>query len=331
MPRTAEFDRKTLATLLGKQHGVATRSQLNACGAGQGALRYRSRDDGPWQILAPGVYLLRSGVPIRHQQEMAALLYAGPRSVLTGQAALRRFGLTAGAAPYRPVRAQAAAAAPGPNVDVLVPVDTRRRDATFVRLHRTTRLPERICVDGEIRFALPPRAVADAVRGLSLNEVRAVVAEAVQCNVCTIAQLAEELAAGPMWGSARFRHVLAEVGDGIRSVAEADLRDLITWARLPAPLYNPRLFVGDEFLAIPDCWWPDFGVAAEVESRAWHLSPQDWEKTLARHARMSARGIVVLHFTPRQIKRDRSTLAGNIRSALAVGRPIPQIRTLPAR
>lgn len=330
MPRGAEFDREVLAALLGKQHGVAARGQLGACGVSEAVMRYRSREGGPWQVLMPGVYLTRTGDLGEPQREMAALLYAGPHGVLTGRAALRRFGFTGGVQ-SRHRGGNGEAATHVQNLDVLVPARTHRRDAAFVMLHRTTRLPERICVDGEIRFALPPRAVADTVRSLSLSEARAVVAEAVQRNACTVAQLAEELAAGPIRGSARFRQVLAEVGDGIRSVAEADLRDLITWAKLPAPLYNPRLFVGEEFLAIPDCWWPDFGVAAEADSRAWHLSPRDWEKTLARHARMSARGIVVLHFTPRQIKRDRNTLAGNIRSALAVGRPIPHIRTLPAR
>ena len=46
-------------------------------------------------------------------------------------------------------------------------------------------------------------------------------------------------------------------------------------ARLPVPLFNPRLFVGSEFLAMPDCWWPELVVAAEADSRAWHFSPRD--------------------------------------------------------
>ena len=25
------------------------------------------------------------------------------------------------------------------------------------------------------------------------------------------------------------------------------------------PMFNPRLFVGQDFLAVPDCWWPDAG------------------------------------------------------------------------
>jgi hypothetical protein len=86
------------------------------------------------------------------------------------------------------------------------------------------------------------------------------------------------------------------------------------------PMFNPRLFVGRDFLAAPDCWWPDAGVAAEVNSREWHLSPRDWENTLARQARMAAAGIIVLHFPPSRIYTERKEVIAEIRSALAAGR-----------
>jgi len=108
------------------------------------------------------------------------------------------------------------------------------------------------------------------------------------------------------------------------------LRDLIRWARLPTPLYNPRLIVHGEFLASPDCWWPESGVAGEADSRAWHFSPDDWEQTLARHARMSAHGIIVLHLTSQRIRFKRREVAEQIRRALAVGRQLSQIRTISA-
>jgi hypothetical protein len=132
-----------------------------------------------------------------------------------------------------------------------------------------------------------------------------VVAEAVQRGRCQVPHLAEELACGPVRGSALLRQALAEVAEGIRSTAEGDLRDLIVWARLPVPMFNPRLMVGQEFLVQPDCWWPQAGVAAEAGSRAWHLSPDDWEHTMARHARVSAQGIIVLHFAPKRIRTQR--------------------------
>jgi len=63
-------------------------------------------------------------------------------------------------------------------------------------------------------------------------------------------------------------------------------------------MYNPALYVDGKFLAKPDAWWPEAGVAAEVDSRAWHLLPADYERTLARHDRMIALGVRVLHFPP---------------------------------
>lgn len=319
MPRIATYDRRALEGRLGKQHGMVTRSQAIACGMSFSALRYRVRDDGPWRQVLPGVYATHTGPLTLDQRDIAALLYAGPASVITGAAALRRYQF----------------GGPGPaQVDVLVPARRTRADAGFARLHRTTRLPEVVGVAGPVSFAAPPRAVADSVRGLAdIREVRAIVASAVQRGIVPVALLARELDAGPVQGSARLRQALAEVADGVRSAAEADLHALIRRCRLPKPMFNPRLFAGDEFLAIPDCWWPDAGVAVEVDSREWHLSPQDWEVTMARHTRMSAHGIVVLHFSPRQIRREPKTVGSAIAGALAANRDrsLPGVRILPGR
>jgi hypothetical protein len=131
----------------------------------------------------------------------------------------------------------------------------------------------------------------------------------------------------------RLRRVLAEAAGGVRSVAEADFLALIRRARLPDPVLNPRLYAGDVFIASPDCWWPQAGVAAEVDSREWHLSPDDWKRTLARHARMSAHGIIVLHFTPAQIRREPKVVAGTLGAALAASRdrPARPVTARPAR
>jgi hypothetical protein len=58
----------------------------------------------------------------------------------------------------------------------------------------------------------------------------------------------------------------------------------------------------------------------------------DWERTLRRHAEMSAHGIIVLHFTPGQIRREPERVLAAIRKALssASGRPALDIRTVPA-
>jgi very-short-patch-repair endonuclease len=194
-------------------------------------------------------------------------------------------------------------------------------------------MPEFVFTDGAVRFADAARAVADAARELqSFREVRAVTADAVQRGRCRIDQLAEELARAPARQSGWLRRTLAEVADGVRSVAEGDLRDLIRAAGLPAPVFNARLYIGPALLAVVDAWWPDAGVAVEVDSREWHLSPEDSRRTARRSRGMSAKGIIMLHVTPHQIRTEAEKIVADIRDALESGRarPLLAIRTLPA-
>jgi hypothetical protein len=316
MPVTARID--GLSELLDEQFSVVSRGQLLALGMKDTAMQWRVRAGGPWQPLLPGVYLGLTGAPNLLQQEMAALLYAGPGSLITGPVALMHHGLRS----------------PGmlETVDVLVPAGRQRVSTGFARLHRTYRMPSKMVASGPLRFAVVARAVADTGRLLSeVRDVRAVVADAVQRGRCSVPELAEELRDGPVRGSAMFRSVLAEVADGIRSTAEGDLRELIRVKRLPMPLFNASLSLGGRFIARPDAWWPEAGVSADVDSREWHLSPADWDRTRKRHDLLCAAGVIPLHFSPRQIRREPAEVVRLIRDALDAGlrRPPLPIRTIP--
>jgi len=319
MPRFADFDRAALATILRAQEHVISREQALGCGITRSALGRRTRPGGPWQRVLPGIYLAQTGVPTVPQLEMAALLHGGAGSVLTGMAALHGQGLIA---------------APSRSFDVLVPVARRPGSTAFVRIHRTTRMPSGVIREGRRSYALPPRALADAARSLGdLTEVRALIAGAVQRGDCPLSALARELREGQMGESARLRQVLGEVADGVRSVAEAEFRDLIKRADLPWPKFNARLFTADgAYIGRPDAWWPREGVAVEIDSREWHLNPADWERTMQRHTRMSGHGILVQHFTPRQIRTDRATVIAAIIDTLAAGaaRPVLPLTYRPA-
>ncbi len=318
MGRVALYDKSGVDRLTARQSGILTRSQALTCGLTEQALRMRLRTGGPWQVLLPGVYSIKTGNPTRDQEQIAALLYAGDRSAITGQAAMAAHGINNLG---RTV------------VDVLIPIERRRRDQSFVHVMRTSRMPAILFTAGELRFVPVARAVADAARQLGdIGDVRSVVASAVQWRKVTVAALAAELEQGPTAGSARFRMALTEIADGVRSAAEADLRRLIKRSELPAPLYNPTLYVNEEFVARPDAWWTDACVAAEVDSRRWHLSPADWERTMARHSRMSALGITVLHYSPSTLRAEPRRVVAQISAALEIGRGRPQlpIRVEPA-
>jgi hypothetical protein len=308
-----------LAAAPRRQDHVISRQQALAAGMSKEALRHRLRRGGPWQRLLPGVYLTVTGVPTADQREMAALLFAGPGSVITGLAALRREG----------VRAR-----DNGLIAVLIPAGRKRRSVGFVHVARTTRMPGQVVAIGARQYAMPDRAVADAARGMtSLTDVRTLVAAAVQARRCRIDMLTAELIRGPARGSTRLRLALAEVAAGIRSGAEGDLRDLLMRSHIPAPMFNPLLYdAAGGLVASPDAWWPDAGVAAEVDSREWHLAPDDWQLTMARHAAMTAHGILVLHFSPKQIRNEPGDIIPRITAALAVGRTRPRlpIRAVPA-
>jgi hypothetical protein len=314
---------RALQELIRRQDSVVTRAQAVRAGLSRHAISYRLRDRGPWRLLLPGVYLTLPGVPTQVQRETAALLYAGPNAMITGAAALRFYE-------FRQIPRQS-----NDVVDILIPSRCQRTSTGCARVHRTAHMPL-IWATGpaERRYAFPARAVVDTARWLTdLREVRALVGDAVQNRHCAVAQLADELRTGGTPNGALLRKVIAEVTAGVRSAPEAELRDLIVRARLPMPLFNPRLYLPNgTFIASPDAWWPDAGVAIEVDSRQWHLAPDDWERTMVRHSDLGQYGIVTLHVTPHQL---RSAPAAFLRKAAnayksGVERPRLAIVTLPA-
>jgi hypothetical protein len=166
----------------------------------------------------------------------------------------------------------------------------------------------------------------------SLRDVRALVSDAAQKRVCSIKALRTELDEGPVPGSGLLRRALAEVTEGIRSVTEGDLRLLLKRARVPTPMFNARLCDGDKLIAVVDCWWSGAGVAGEVDSREYHYRANDWQRTIRRHDRLVAHGVLVLHFTPQRMKEEPEEIVREILAALTQGaaRPPLALKALPA-
>lgn len=312
-----------LQRLIRQQDSVVSRAQALGAGLSRHAISYRLRDGGSWRVMLPGIYLTLPGVPTQTQWETGTILYVGPHALITGAAALRFYE-------FRQVPRQDSDA-----VDVLNPARFQRASAGCVRVHRTWHMPP-MWVQGPSarRYAFPARAVVDTARWLTdLREVRALVGGAVQNRHCAVAQLADELRAGGTPYGALLRTVIAEVTDGVRSAPEAELRDLIIKARMPMPLFNPRLYLPNAtFIACPDAWWPEAGVAIEIDSRQWHLAPDDWERTMTRHSDLGQYGIVTLHATPRQLRTDPAPFLRKAANAYKAGivRPRLNILTLPA-
>ncbi|MDS1269816.1 hypothetical protein RIF23_05850 [Lipingzhangella sp. LS1_29] len=304
MPVREPHPNHALNTLLREQDHVLSREQALALGFTPAAIKHRTRRGGPWRVGPRGVYFAFPTQPTRNQQQIAALLYAGPRSLLTGAAALGHYRMR-----YLPEPT---------DIDLLIPHDEAVLSRRGIDVHRTRRMPKPR-MHGPFRLAPAYRAVADAVRKTSMpNVARALVSEAVQSGICTVAQLDTELRDGPIRDSAMLRDVLSEVMAGAASAPECEAVHLVKTSGLPQPLWNPKLLAPDgSLLCIPDAWWQEHLVALEIESYEWHVNAEHWARTLRRRALAAAHGVRVLPFTPRQIRSDPDGFIETLRLALA--------------
>jgi hypothetical protein len=311
MPKRAVFDRDLMHRTLAAQHQVVTLTQAVACGISRSTLSGWCRPDGRWQKLLPGVYLTATGQPTPDQRLVAARLYAGQPSAVTGPTAIRLHRLRS----------------PGSDViDVLIPWTVKRQSTGFVRIHRTRRMP-RVYRTGVVDFADPARAVADAARQFSsLDDVRSVVAEAVQKRACSIAEIGLELEHGSSHDSARLRAALAEVRDGVRSVAEARFRSRVLASDLPAPRFNVFLRAADGTdIGEVDAWWAAAGVSVEIDSQEYHFYREGWLRTDAKRSRLLKHGIFPHNVAPSRVERDWAGIYDELRSSLQQGRQRPRL------
>ncbi|MFC4603674.1 hypothetical protein [Rhodococcus kronopolitis] len=297
--------------------GVIKVSEMGGLGVSTSTVAARCRPGGPWSHLLPGVVQLTNGHPTARQRTVAALMYAGNGAMLSGRSALREYGFGHYAG----------------DVHVLLPDRRRVQSVAFVHVERTTRLPE-----PEVRSGLPcaplRRALLDAARRCtSLDAARALIAEIVQRGEVTPDELAAELSAGSKRGSALPRRVIEEVTAHVHSVPEAEARNLWLKSGLPPMVFNRTVVTGDgDFIAVPDGWMDDVGLAWEIDSIEWHLSPAEHAATLERRTRMQGKGIVVLATRPSQVRDDPSAVIDALRAhyAVALARPRPSVRLLPA-
>jgi len=302
-----------LSTTLHRQDGLITRRQALAAGLSRGAIEHRLRR-GRWQAVVPGIYATFSGQLTTSQRWKTGLLYGGPNCLLGGSTAARLHGLHQ---------------VPGSRaVHLLLPHGVHRPGRAFVRIRRTTAMPAPDYLDG-LRTVPVARAVVDACRELTaLNLVRALVAESVQQRKTTVTALSAELVKGGSAGSGLTRAVLLEVAAGSHSVAEAVGRGLLLRSALPPPEWNRDLFGPDgAWLARPDAWWRDAGVVLEIDSQEWHLLPEHWAATMARHARMTSHGLLVVHVPPRRLRIEPTEVLETLARTIAqgLGRPTPAV------
>ncbi|HEX3005492.1 MAG TPA: hypothetical protein VHO27_14855 [Angustibacter sp.] len=298
------MDDGTWQALAEAQQGLATRAQLREHGVTAEQLRWRLGRS--WTLVLPRVVDVRGGRLTPERRLVASTLEAGPSSVISGHHACLWHGLEN---------------AHG-HTKVLTLVGSKQASRTtgFVRVVRTHRPVVTPVVRGLLRVAPPARAVVDAARTTRTpREAAAIVIEAVQRELVSVAQLVHEVEAGARRGSASVRRAVELAAAGAWSAPEAELLDLCDSSpRLPHVWPNPWLRrPGGTALISPDGWLDDVGLALMVHSKRHHVREAEWRSTVERDGELQEVGVVVLGFTPSSIASEPGAVLARIERTYA--------------
>ncbi len=300
LPQHAGF-----TALLRRQRGVFTLAQWRWSGRTDDALESLVRG-GRYQRLLPRVYLAGDASPDREQLIQAALLYAGDGAVIDGLDALPYLGLRVRDHPDDIVR-------------VAVDAMSTARSRTYVRLRHTTS-PLHTARGQRLPVLAAASAIVAACLELDdLRAVRALVTEAAQREIVTVAELDDAFALAPRRGSYHLRRALEDVRAGTASAPEAEFRRLVLASMLPEPLWNPRLRLPDGSVVSPDAYWEEAALVHEVDSVAYHGFAEARDATMRRHTRMTAAGLMLLHNAPLRIRVEGPVVLAEVEAAYAVG------------
>lgn len=287
-----------MAAIASEQHGLILSWQLAVAGIDHDGAHERARR-GALHRAYHGVYRVGHRAPSLLSDLLAAVLAAGPKAALSHLAAARLWGLVD---------------EHGQAIDVTARMN--RRSRAELRLHRLPTLDVR---DLAARERVPCTSLA--------------------LTVLDVAGCTGEQAAHAALDEARFKHrsvdaelrrlrgryprrrgwssldaiTAAERGPGYsRNDAERLLLRIIRGAGLPEPLRNHRVH-GFEL----DLYWPERGLAVELDGRAAHGRPRSIERDRARDTDLAALGIDVRRFSWRQISERRLWVAARLGAALA--------------
>ena len=308
----------SVTELLARQDGVVTRAQLLEHRVTKASIRWSSGRS--WRVVLPCVYLVGRAAPTERQRHVAALLWAGPRSVLSGPSAARLHGITA--------------ADPRGTVHVVVPPPQRAKHRGFAHVRRSLLDDVAVVRRGPLRMSSPARAAIDAAHLARTEDERAaILIEAVQRGLAGVDDVAEWAFRLRTRDAARLHDALAAAASGAWSVPEAEVLDLLsTSSVLPGAWANPALTSPTGLsLVTPDVWFDDVALAVMVHSRRFHADGELWDATVEKDGDLVACGVVVVGVTPSRVRRDPAAVLRRVEAAYAVAgaRPRPAVVATP--
>ncbi len=279
-----------LAGLAARRHGVVSRAQLRALGLDDAAIGRRVRD-GRLHRVHRGVYAAGHSELTTHGRFMAAVLFGGPCTALSHQAAAVLWGLP------KPR---------GPRIDVTVPPSGGRCRRRLVVIHRSPLEPYEMTIREAITVTTPARTLLDLAGVLTQRQLERSIDEAEFLGL----DLSGLLPRRGRRGSASLRTILEGHDAGstwTRSQLEERMLALCRASDLPRPHVN-REVRGLEV----DFHWPEQRLIVEIDDWSSHGGRGAFERDRVRDAVLVEAGWRVVRITRARLARDPEGVAAQL-------------------
>jgi very-short-patch-repair endonuclease len=297
---------RAIGAIAARQRTLVTRKQLVRLGVGRGAIDH-ALARGRLYIIHTGVYSLvpRAALPPL-ARELAAVLACGEGAVLSHHSAAAVWGI-------RPPATGA--------VEVTVTTGQAGRRRKGICVHRAKTLgPRDIRSHRGIPITSPARTLFDIAPSLGDREFERAFDEAlVARRLITRAAVRALLAANPRRpGSGRLRDLIEPGRNSSITKSEAENRmlALVRRARLPMPETDVKIGPWEV-----DFLWRRERVAVEVDGHDFHSSRAALERDHRKDADLQHRGLFVLRFSGREVKREPVAVLAAVVTALARRNP----------
>jgi very-short-patch-repair endonuclease len=264
--------------------------------------------DGRWVVVLGSVYA-ESGTAITEASlAWAGRLAAGGDAVVSHGTAARLWGLRT------PTEA---------DVHVTVPRPCRLRIAGL-RTHRLELAEDDLDVVAGVLCTNLVKTVVECLMWLPEEYGRAMLLDAVQRGVVSWTDLDRLLRrSGRRHGSPRARAVLTDLEHGAHSEAEVLAHRILRAAGLAGWEANVPVYDALGLVGVVDLLFRRERLVIEIDGRAYHSSPDAFQRDRTRQNRLVAAGYVVLRFTWEDLVERPgyvvSAIIGAIASAVATG------------
>lgn len=285
-----------ISALASRQDGLVHRDQLVDLGLSRDQILHLLAVRWLHRVL-PRVYAVGHLAPAKYSDERAALLWAGPRALLSHRTAgwIHRI-------------------CPRPDVVELTIVGANRNRIPSLHLHRIVQLDRRHVHEQEgLLLTGVVRTLADLASTLAPHDLERAVSEAQIHHHLTHHQLSEAVALARR-GAKTLREIADDAATGFsRNDAERRLYDLLRRARLPLPKRNHRIGRHEVDFA-----WPDARLILEFDGFGAHRTRRKFESDARRTAELTAAGYRVIRITWRQLTREPEAVLAAIAASLAM-------------